>query len=186
MRVRGHILHTIAVNHAFVCLTVLVQQIFQMAENIRKQLIEKQLFSIRLGKFILSKRNLEVRSLGRLAQNRRHVLQLHVHVTDVLQEGVAPRKEAVHLEIAAGALPGQRVEPHELGDGIQHAKRGEPGHELLHRENLRREHRLPPVPFGKTLQQIPLRTPVRQNHRHIVQRNASIAQNFPNNLRKKS
>ena len=69
-----------------------------MAENIRKQLIEKQLFSIRLGKFILSKRNLEVRSLGRLAQNRRHVLQLHVHVTDVLQEGGAPGEQLMQFE----------------------------------------------------------------------------------------
>ena len=92
----------------------------------------------------------------------------------------------MEFETGVGVGVRERPQSQQLRDGINDLERGEPCHELLHRENLRGKHRLPPVPHGETLQQIALRTPVRQYHCHIIQRKLLVRQYFFYNLLEKS
>ena len=168
VRIFGNVFGTIAIEHPLVTLTFLSQLFSEQSVNIGEQVVELQFLRVAFRKVVLSKRNLEFGSVGVFPQDDRNILQLHVHVADVLEECVPPREEVVQFETFPLKLAGYCVQVQQLGCLVDNVERRQPPDEILHWENLRREHRFAAIGFMQALEQLPSRTPVRQNHRDIM------------------
>ena len=70
----------------------------------------------------------------------------------------------------------------QLGRLVDDVNRRQPRDEILHRENLRRKHRLAAIGFVQALKQPATRTTVRQNYRNIMHGDVAVCEEFVDNM----